>query len=390
MSLALVIQEAAPQAERISDQPHPGTNVFVRLHEWIGPPEFVPDCIVMLGGIGIGVGVIIGIVSLIALFTIWLERKVAGHIQCRFGPMYAGGWHGWAQTIADGVKLFQKEDMIPLGADKILFLAAPALVLGSVFGALVAMPLSYDWYFARMDLGVFMILALGSTTTIGVVMSGWASNSKWSLYGAMREAAQVVAYEIPLGLSLLAPLFALGTFSLLDASEAQRGFLGIFGWAIFTNPFLTPAFLIFAIAALAETKRAPFDLPEAESELVSGFLTEYSGIRWSFFFMEEYAAMFLMSVVGAFFWFGGFESPATYFLRIVGAEGTILFSLVCFLTLVVKGFIGVFMMIWLRWTLPRVRIDQVMSMGYKYLTPLALISVLGAAVWEALQHLIYG
>ena len=250
----------------------------------------------VLGGIGMGVGVIVGIVSLIALFTIWLERKVAGHIQCRYGPMYAGGWHGWAQTIADGVKLFQKEDMVPVGADRVLFLMAPALVLGSVFGSLVAMPLSYDWYFARMDLGVFMILALGSTTTIGVVMSGWASNSKWSLYGAMREAAQVIAYEIPLGLSLLAPLFALGTFSLLDASVAQSGWLGM-KWAIFTNPFLIPAFIIYAISALAETKRAPFDLPEAETELVAGFLTEYSGIRWSFFFMEEYAAMFLICLL---------------------------------------------------------------------------------------------
>ncbi len=393
MSLAFALQESAEAAVaaagRIADSPHPGDNVFVRLHRWIGPPEFVPDWIVVLGGIGMGVGVIVGIVSLIALFTIWLERKVAGHIQCRYGPMYAGGWHGWAQTIADGVKLFQKEDMVPVGADRVLFLMAPALVLGSVFGSLVAMPLSYDWYFARMDLGVFMILALGSTTTIGVVMSGWASNSKWSLYGAMREAAQVIAYEIPLGLSLLAPLFALGTFSLLDASVAQSGWLGM-KWAIFTNPFLIPAFIIYAISALAETKRAPFDLPEAESELVAGFLTEYSGIRWSFFFMEEYAAMFLMSVVGAFFWFGGFESPFTAILRGMGAEGTIFFSAVCFLTLVLKGFFGVFLMIWLRWTLPRVRIDQVMSMGYKYLTPLALVCVLGAAVWEAILHLIFG
>ena len=238
-----------------------------------------------------------------------------------------------------------------------------------------------------MDLGIFTILAIGSTTTIGVIMAGWASNSKWSLYGAMREAAQVVAYEIPLGIALMVPLITLGTFSLLDASELQSGFFGM-GWAIFQNPLCLPAFIIFWIAALAETKRAPFDLPEAESELVAGFLTEFSGIRWSFFFMEEYAAMFLMSVVGSVFFFGGFESPATYALRSAGMEGTIVFSLVCFATLVLKAFAGVFLMMWLRWTLPRVRIDQVMTMGYKYLTPLALICVLGAAIWEAILHVV--
>jgi NADH-quinone oxidoreductase subunit H len=388
MSLAL-LQDPSPYAP-ISGAPSTNTNVFVDLHRWLDPPSFIPDWAIVLGGVLIGVGVLIAIVSVIAMFSTWLERKVSGHIQCRYGPMYAGGWHGWAISIADGVKLLLKEDMIPKGADRVLFLTAPALVLASVFGALVALPFAYDWYFARMDLGIFMILALGSTTTIGVVMAGWASASKWSLYGAMREAAQVVAYEIPLGLSLLAPLFVLGSFSLLDVSAAQSGWLGM-KWAIFINPFLLPAFLIFWIAALAETKRAPFDLPEAESELVAGFLTEYSGIRWSFFFMEEYAAMFLMSVVAAFFWFGGFESPLTALLRDDGAATqSILFNAVCVVTLVVKGFAGVFLMMWLRWTLPRVRIDQVMTMGYKYLTPLALLCVLGAACWEGLQHLIFG
>ena len=235
----------------------------------------------------------------------------------------------------------------------------------------------------------FLILAFSSLTTIGVVMAGWASNSKWSLYGAMREAAQVVAYEIPLGVSLLCPLMTLGTFSLLDASVEQRTLFGFdcgMGWAVFTNPFNIAAFVIFWIAALAETKRAPFDLPEAESELVAGFLTEYSGIRWSFFFMEEYAAMFLMSVVGSVFFFGGFETPVTAMMRGAGADGTILYSLVCFGTLVLKGFAGVFLMMWLRWTLPRVRIDQVMTMGYKYLTPLALLCVLLTAVWEFARH----
>jgi NADH-quinone oxidoreductase subunit H len=292
------------------------------------------------------------------------------------------GWHGWLQPIADGVKLLLKEDLVPTGADRVLYVLAPALVLASMLGAMAIYPLAPGFYFADVDLGIFAILALTSTTTIGVVMAGWSSNSKWSLYGAMREAAQVVAYEIPLGISLLVPLMVCGSFNLIEVSAAQEGILGM-NWFIFRNPFMLPAFLIFFVAILAETKRAPFDLPEAESELVAGFMTEYSGIRWSFFFMEEYAAMFLYSVVGAFFFFGGFASPFTWLAGETLGHGVV-FQLTAAVTLIVKGFFGVFVMMWLRWTLPRVRIDQVMTMGYKYLTPLALVCVLGAGVWEVL------
>ena len=260
----------------------------------------------------IAVGIAIAIVSLVAMFGTWFERKVSGHIQCRYGPMRAG-WHGWLQSLADGIKLLLKEDLIPSGSDKVLFILAPSIVLASVMAAMAAFPLAPDFYFADLDLGIFFILAMTSTTTIGVIMAGWSSNSKWSLYGAMREAAQVVAYEIPLGISLLVPIMVAGTFNLIEVSNGQAGALGLFNWYIWpwVNPFMLPAFVLFFIAILAETKRAPFDLPEAESELVAGFLTEYSGIRWSFFFMEEYAAMFLYCVVGGFFFFGGFESPLT-------------------------------------------------------------------------------
>ena len=341
-----------------------------------GKPDYVPGWAVPLTAVLIGVGIVIAIVSLIAMFGTWMERKVSGHIQCRYGPMRVG-WHGWLQPIVDGVKLLLKEDIIPKGADRVLFVIAPALVLASMLGAMAAFPLSYQFFFADLDMGVFMVLALSSTTTIGVVMAGWSSNSKWSLYGAMREAAQVVAYEIPLGVSLLVPLMVSGSFNLIEVSEAQSGLLGM-NWFIFRNPFMLPAFVILFVAILAETKRAPFDLPESESELVSGFMTEYSGIRWSFFFMEEYAAMFLFSVIAAFYFFGGFESPATALLD----PGSIPHQLAAFVTIVIKGFVGVFLMMWIRWTLPRVRIDQVMTMGYKYLTPLALACVLGAGVWE--------
>jgi NADH-quinone oxidoreductase subunit H len=316
------------------------------------------------------------------MFSVWLERKVAGHIQCRYGPMRAG-WHGWLQPIADGVKLLLKEDMVPAGADRVLYVIAPALVLASVLAAMAVYPLAPGFYFADIHLGIFFVLAMTSTTTIGVVMAGWSSNSKWSLYGSMREAAQVIAYEIPLGIALLVPIMVAGSFNLLEVSRAQSGLCGM-NWYIWPwiDPFMLPAFVLFFIAILAETKRAPFDLPEAESELVAGFMTEYSGIRWSFFFMEEYAAMFLYSVVGAFFFFGGFESPLTWAAAKFAGDGSLLYQLAAGTTLIVKGFAGVFVMMWLRWTLPRVRIDQVMTLGYKYLTPLSLVCVLGAGLWE--------
>ena len=360
-----------------------GTNLLVQLLKEV-QPEFVPDWAVPLTAVMIGVGIVLAIVSLIAMFGTWLERKVSGHIQCRYGPMRVG-WHGWLQPIVDGVKLLLKEDMIPKGADRVLFVIAPALVLASMLGAMVAFPLSHEFFFAKLDMGIFMVLALASTTTIGVVMAGWSSNSKWSLYGSMREAAQVVAYEIPLGISLLVPLMVAGSFNLIEVSEAQSGAWGM-NWFIFRNPFMIPAFVILFVSILAETKRAPFDLPETESELVSGFLTEYSGIRWSFFFMEEYAAMFLFSAIASFYFFGGFESPLTHFTQ----DMPLLYGVVAFATIVVKAFAGVFLMMWVRWTLPRVRIDQVMTMGYKYLTPLALLCVLGAGTWEALWNWLFG
>jgi NADH-quinone oxidoreductase subunit H len=379
-----------------------GSNAFLEGLRAIAP-EAVPGWILMVVAAGIGFGCALGLISVAALFFVWLERKVAGHIQCRYGPMYVGGWHGWAQSLADGVKLMLKEDLVPREADRLLFMFAPGLVLAAILGAMAAYPLAPGVFFGEMSLGVFFIVAMSSVTTIGVVMAGWASNSKWTIYGAMREAAQVVAYEIPLGVALLVPVMVAGTFDLREASAMQSDWWGM-GWFLFKNPFMLPAGVLFLVAALAETKRAPFDLPEAESELVAGFMTEYSGIRWSFFFMEEYAAMFLMSAVGAVFFLGGFESPLTHLAAQIGgtelltrdAAGELVFhaaaipyQLVAGATLLGKAVLGVFLMMWLRWTLPRVRIDQVMTMGYKYLTPLALLCVVGAGVWEALKHALW-
>ena len=361
-----------------------GGNVFLTLLQKLAPAG-VPSWVLVLTAAFVGIGILVALVSVLVMFAVWLERKVSGHIQCRYGPMYAGGWHGWAQSLADGVKLLAKEDLIPIGSDVPLFMLAPAVMLAAIFGAMAAMPLAPSVYFANLNLGLFAILAMSSMTTIGIVMAGWASNSKWALFGAMREAAQVIAYEIPLGISLLVPLMVVGTFHLGEASAKQAGWFGMH-WVIFQNPFVLPAFILFFTAALAETKRAPFDLPESESELVAGFMTEYSGIRWSFFFLEEYAAMFLMSIVAAVFFLGGFESPLTHVARESFGSSSVAYQVVAGATLMTKGLFGVFLMMWLRWTLPRVRIDQVMSMGYKYLTPLALVCVLGAGAWEAIFH----
>jgi len=360
-------------------------------------PEAVPWWMLTLLGAGLAFAAVMLFVTVIAMFSVWLERKVAGHIQVRLGPMRVGGWHGWAQSIADGVKLLLKEDLAPEGSDKVLFKLAPMLVLATALATFVALPFAPGLVIADVDLGVFFILAVSSVTTIGVIMAGWGSNNKWSVYGAMREAAQVASYEIPLGLSLLPPILYFGSFSLVDASAQQAGigawaetsgqWFGMAWYILDPTRWLVsiPSFLIFFIALLAETKRAPFDLPESESELVAGFHTEYSGMRFSFFFLEEYAAMFVMGIVGVCFWFGGYSFPG-----ITALEPGPLLTFLSILSFTVKGLLMVFVMMWVRWTLPRIRIDQVMSLGYKYLTPLALALVFVASLIEYFAFVIAG
>lgn len=335
-----------------------------------------PDWLVAAVGGGIGVGMVIGFVSIVAMFSIWLERRIAGRIQARIGPNRVGPF-GLLQSLADGVKLLLKEDIIPSGADRPLFILAPALVMASALGMFAALPMAAGAGFTDLNIGIVFIIAVSALATIGVIMAGWSSNNKWALYGAMREAAQVVSYEIPLGLSLLVPAIVAGSMNLREVTEAQSIWSGSC-WLIFQNPFCLPAFILYFVAALAEVKRAPFDLPESESELVAGFHTEYSGIRFSFFFLEEYGAMFIMSALGVSLFLGGWNFPGIDILRggwLVAAQ---------LLVYIVKSFFLIFLMIWIRWTLPRLRVDQVMVMSYKYLTPIGLILVLGAAAFEIL------
>lgn len=343
---------------------------LVGLEEPPAPPAWLAAAI----GAGIAVGLVIGFVSVVAMFSIWLERRIAGRIQARIGPNRVGPF-GLLQSLADGIKLLLKEDIIPSGADRPLFMLAPALVMASGLAAFAAVPMAEGAGFTDINLGIVFIVAISSLATIGIIMAGWSSNNKWALYGAMREAAQVVSYEVPLGLTLIVPVLVGGTFNLREAAEAQAGWGGSC-WFIFQNPFVVPAFILFFISGLAEVKRAPFDLPESESELVAGFHTEYSGIRFSFFFLEEYAAMFVVAAIGTALFLGGWNFPG---VDVLTGGLRVAAQLAVFVT---KSMFLIFVMIWIRWTLPRLRIDQVMVLGYKFLTPLAMLCVLGAALWE--------
>jgi NADH-quinone oxidoreductase subunit H len=319
-----------------------------------------------------------------AAVFIWLERKVSARIQDRLGPTRVGGRFGWLQPPADGIKLLCKEDIIPAAADEPLFRLAPYISFCATFCAFIALPFANGWVALEMDIGVFFILAVAGLEVFGVVLGGYASGSKWSLYGAMREAAQMVSYEIPLALCVVVPVLIAGTMNLVEIGNRQAGWF--FQWNIFHDPFTFVTFWVYCTCAVASTNRAPFDLPEAESELVAGFLTEYSGFRWVIFFMAEYPAMFVVSGLGSLLFLGGWNGPIPIasWLGLGGDPNTIagwignLMGLCNFLT---KAVLGVTCMIWLRWTLPRLRIDQVMTTCLKYCVPLASAMLAGAMVW---------
>ncbi len=334
-------------------------------------------------------GLILNLVAVGALFFIWLERKVAGRIQDRLGPTRVGGKFGWLQTLADGVKLIAKEDLTPGGADRMLFKVAPYVSFCASFTALFSLPFAFGWIGQSMNVGVFFILAVLGLEVFGVILAGYASASKWSLFGAMREAAQVVSYEVPLGMCVVVPVLICGTMDLTTIGEMQRGWFT--NWLIFHDPFTFITFWVYFTCATASVNRAPFDLAEAESELVAGFHTEYSGLRWSFFFMAEYGSMMLVSMLAAILFFGGWNGPipVTDFLGWGYTSGSdaatftgYLSNLAGMINLLLKGVFGVTVMVWVRWTLPRLRIDQVMKTCLKYCTPIAAAMFLGAVIWK--------
>ncbi len=339
----------------------------------------------------IHVALLAGFFGLPAGIFIWAERKVSARIQDRLGPTRTGGKFGWLQSLADGVKLVQKEDLVPKSADSLLFRVAPYIVVAASLSAYLVLPFTENWSALGLDVGLFFLLALMALEVLGVIFAGYSSGSKWALYGSMRESAQMVSYEIPMGMCALVPIVFAGSLDLNHVVRSQistyadfqaTGCPPFLNWYCF-NLIGLVAFLCYFTCATASCKRAPFDLAEAESELVAGFLTEYSGMRWSFFFLAEYASMFLVSGVATALFLGGWDDGFGI-LTGLKASGPALGFVATLLGAVIfmsKASILVCVQIWVRWTLPRIRIDQVMTACLKYMVPIACAVFLAAAVY---------
>jgi len=300
------------------------------------------------------------VIALQCLFLIWLERKFAGWMQARLGPMHVG-WKGTLQTLADALKLLTKEDVIPAQADRALFALAPYLVFVASMLTFMVLPFSLTWVGYDYNLGALFALSISTVGALGILAAGWGANNKYSLLGGVRAVAQLLSYEIPMILVVLSVVTLADTLSLTRIVQQQAGL-----WNIAAYPLLLiPGFLIYFACALAEVNRAPFDLPEAESELVSGFHTEYSGMRFAIFFLAEFANNFFTAGFAVVLFFGGWQGP-------------ILPPVVWF---TIKTLLLIILMMWVRWTLPRLRIDQMMGFCWKLLVPLALALFCATAVY---------
>lgn len=333
-----------------------------------------------------------------AMVAVYFERKVSAFMQDRLGPMevgifgFKGGkkfWGGIGQTIADAIKLLVKEDTIPADADSKLMILAPFIIFTAAFLTFVGVPFSEGIVISNFNIGILYILAMGSVGVVGIILAGWSSNNKWSLYGAMRSAAQIISYEIPAGLTVLLVVLIVGSLNLEEIVKWQY----LNRWLIIHSPFTLIGFFIFFTAALAETNRAPFDMPEAESELVAGWMTEYSGFRWALFFLSEYAHMLIISIIASILFLGGWLSPVHFITSTLESitfgtvsltqyvsyfEGTIFGIFWIFL----KAALLIFLMMWVRWTFPRLRVDQLMYLCWKVLIPFSMFNLILVSIWE--------
>ncbi len=334
-------------------------------------PGIPADVIYALVMILVAFAVLSFFVAPLAGVTSWLERRVWGRIQSRVGPNRVGP-QGILQWLADGIKNLLKEDIIPDAADRKLFALAPYVVFVGFLATFVVIPFGSRLIVADLNIGILYILAVTSLVVVGILMAGWSSNNKWSLLGGMRSAAQIVSYEIPAGLSVLVIIFTAGTLSM-------QGIIGQQGWApwqwyFFHSPFTFIAFFLFFTAALAEGNRTPFDIPEAESELVAGYVTEYSGMRFLFFFFAEWGNLYVIGAVATTLFLGGWQIPPV-------TDIPILRGILEFTVFFLKAYLWVIVAMWVRGTLPRVRVDQLMSLCWKYMVPLSFMCLLGTAVW---------
>jgi NADH-quinone oxidoreductase subunit H len=310
-------------------------------------------------------------VAPLAGVTSWLERRVWARMQSRVGPNRVGP-QGILQWLADGIKNLLKEDIIPTDADKWLFSLAPYVVFVGFLATFVVIPFGGHLIVADLNIGILYILAVTSLVVVGILMAGWSSNNKWSLLGGMRSAAQIVSYEIPAGLAILNIVLVAGTLSMQGIIKNQGW--APWDWYLFYNPFTFTAFFLYFTAALAEGNRTPFDIPEAESELVAGYVTEYSGMRFLFFFFAEWGNLYVIGAVATTLFLGGWQIPPV-------TDNPTLQGVLQFILFFVKAYLWVFVAMWVRATLPRVRVDQLMSLCWKYMVPLSFVCLLGTAIW---------
>jgi NADH-quinone oxidoreductase subunit H len=305
-------------------------------------------------------------------FGTFAERKISADLQARIGPNRVGPY-GLLQVLADGLKIITKEDISPKTSDKFLFYLAPMLALVGVFSTFAVFPFASGLALSNLNVGVFYIIAISSLVGVGVFLGGYASNSKWSMLGGMRGASQIISYEIPVTISILAITLLAGGMSFDAIIGSQSGLPH--NWFIFHNPFSFIGFFVFFTGMLAETNRAPFDLPEAESELVSGYHTEYTGLRFGFFALAEYVEVFVVCGVASALFLGGYQVPLN-----LGA-GHPIQQIIQVAIFTGKAFALYYVVIWIRWTFPRLRVDQLMTVCWKYLTPIAIFNFVGCAVW---------
>ena len=315
---------------------------------------------------------VLGAFLVLPLLVGQTEHKAMAHMQSRLGPMYAGGFHGWAQTILDGIKLLFKEDITPAAADGWVHALAPAIVVIPVIVAFAPVTFGAELAAANLDVGVLYIFAVAGISVLGIVMAGWASGNKYSLLGGLRAAAQLVSYELPRGFSIVPVLMFAGSLNLAVIAQAQAGYWwGVVPkWYIFYPVVGQLSFLIFLIASVAETNRTPFDIPEAESELVSGFHTEFSGMKWSIFFLAEYGYVLLASFLLATFFLGG-GAPPLPFLGFIPS----------WIWMLAKAMLMMFVFLWIRWTFPRFRADQLMDFNWKFLLPWSFANIAVAGLY---------
>jgi NADH-quinone oxidoreductase subunit H len=342
--------------------------IFVLLKHWV--VGLLPVMLQPLAGVLLSVVAIIGTFPALFALTTVLERKGLGRIQNRIGPNRTGPF-GILQPIADGIKSLTKEDIVPLSADATVHFLAPLVLVVAVFMGFAVLPMGRNMVLVDMDASLLFFFAIGASTELSVFMAGWSSRNKYSLLGAMRAVAQMISYEVPLLMSSVAVVMITGSLSLVKIVDAQNQYTyGLPHWYIFT-PWGFAGFVMFAIAATAETNRSPFDLPEGESELVAGYFTEYSGFKFALFFLGEYLGMFSISGLGTALFLGGWSAPFSFLWWVP--------SWIWFFS---KVMLSIVVLIWIRGTLPRLRQDQLMNFAWKFVLPMTLLNLVDVALWR--------